>query len=165
MNEKTIFKKIIDREIPADIIYEDDRCLAFKDVDPKAPTHILLIPKKEIRSLATMDDEDQPLLGHMCMVLKKIADDIFRTHEKVIEFMKPGVTLGEIQDLGRNEMKKAGYITRKGALPSNDEVLGGVTIHGLGLGPMHDPPHVEDLDLKLESGMTGSSNPAIRTRA
>ena len=85
---------------------------------------------------------------------KKIADDIARTHEKVIEMMKPGVILGEVVTFGREEMKKAGYITRKGALPSNDECLGSVTIHGLGLGPMHDPPHVEDADIKLESGMT-----------
>jgi Xaa-Pro aminopeptidase len=96
---------------------------------------------------------------------KKIADDIVRTHEKVIEFMQPGVTLGEIQALGRNEMKKAGYITRKGALPSNGECLGGVTVHGLGLGPMHDPPHVEDLDLKLESGMTLAVAGGVRHEA
>jgi Xaa-Pro aminopeptidase len=96
---------------------------------------------------------------------KKIADDIVKTHEKVIEFMQPGVTLGEIQNLGRNEMKKAGYITKKGALPSNGECLGGVTIHGLGLGPMHDPPHVEDLDLKLESGMTVAVSGGVRHEA
>ena len=48
MAEKTIFKKIIDKEIPADIVYEDDRCLAFRDIAPQAPTHIIVIPKKEL---------------------------------------------------------------------------------------------------------------------
>jgi histidine triad (HIT) family protein len=48
MSEKTIFKRIIDKEIPAQIVYEDDLCLAFRDVNPQAPTHVLLIPKKEI---------------------------------------------------------------------------------------------------------------------
>lgn len=85
---------------------------------------------------------------------KKIAEDIFRTHEKIIEAMKPGAILGEIKAMGRNEMKKAGYIIEKGALPSGDECLGGVTIHGIGMGPMHDPPHVEYEDTALESGMT-----------
>ena len=50
MSEKTIFKKIIDKEIPADVVYEDDRCLAFRDIAPQAPTHIVVIPKKELRS-------------------------------------------------------------------------------------------------------------------
>lgn len=83
MSEKTIFKRIIDKEIPADVVYEDDQCLAFNDIDPKAPTHVLLIPKKEIVSLAEAADEDQALLGHLCLVIKKLAiqlglDDGFR---------------------------------------------------------------------------------------
>ena len=73
MSEKTIFKKIIDREIPAKIVYEDDLCLAFEDVNPQAPVHILLIPKKEIVSTDQLTVEDGPLLGHMYVVLQKIA--------------------------------------------------------------------------------------------
>ena len=62
MSEKTIFKKIIDREIPADIVYEDDLCLAFNDISPQAPTHILLIPKKEIPTVNDLAEEDQQLV-------------------------------------------------------------------------------------------------------
>jgi histidine triad (HIT) family protein len=68
-----IFKKIIEREIPADIVYEDERCLAFRDINPQAPTHILLIPKKEIISMATLDPRDQDLLGHLLLKAKEIA--------------------------------------------------------------------------------------------
>jgi histidine triad (HIT) family protein len=73
MTEKTIFKKIIDREIPADIVYEDDLCLAFRDIDPKAPTHLLVIPKKEIESFAAISDDDQSLIGHLALVTRNLA--------------------------------------------------------------------------------------------
>jgi histidine triad (HIT) family protein len=73
MPEKTIFKRIIDKEIPADIVYEDDRCLAFRDIAPKAPTHVLVIPKKEIRSLDELVDSDADLLGHIWLVIGSLA--------------------------------------------------------------------------------------------
>ncbi len=69
----TIFGKIIKREIPADIIFEDDQCLAFRDVNPQAPTHVLLIPKKEIPRLADAGPADQALLGHLMLVANEIA--------------------------------------------------------------------------------------------
>lgn len=69
----TIFKKIIDKEIPARIVYEDDMCLAFHDVSPQAPTHVLLIPKKQIRSMAEVQPEDKELLGHMMVKAAEIA--------------------------------------------------------------------------------------------
>ena len=69
----TIFKRIIDREIPADIVYEDEVSLAFRDIHPQAPTHIVIIPKKEIPSLAESTDEDEILLGHLLIVARKIA--------------------------------------------------------------------------------------------
>ncbi|OFZ17680.1 MAG: histidine triad nucleotide-binding protein, partial [Bdellovibrionales bacterium RBG_16_40_8] len=69
----TIFKKIIDKEIPAKIVYEDELCLAFHDVHPQAPTHVLLIPKKEIRSMAEVKYEDKELLGHMFCKCAEIA--------------------------------------------------------------------------------------------
>lgn len=69
----TIFKRIIDREIKARIVYEDDLCLAFHDVAPQAPHHVLLIPKKEIRTLNEVSDQDQHLLGHMMVQVPKIA--------------------------------------------------------------------------------------------
>jgi histidine triad (HIT) family protein len=69
----TIFKKIIDREIPAEILYEDDRCLAFRDVAPQAPTHVLVIPKKEIASLADLSDGDAELVAHIHLVIRDLA--------------------------------------------------------------------------------------------
>lgn len=72
----TIFKKIIDKEIPADIVFEDELCLAFRDVSPQAPTHILLIPKKEIRSMNDIDKgQDQEILGHLMVTAHQIAKD------------------------------------------------------------------------------------------
>lgn len=72
----TIFKKIIDREIPADIVYEDDLCLAFNDINPQAPVHILVIPKKEISSLVDAEPEDQLLLGHLLLIVRKVAEQV-----------------------------------------------------------------------------------------
>src|SRR4029453_8311280 len=76
MSGKTIFKRIIDKEIPAKIAYEDNLCLAFHDLNPQAPTHVLLIPKKEIRSLDGPDAEDQMLLGHLLMTVPTIAAQV-----------------------------------------------------------------------------------------
>ena len=76
MPEKTIFRKIIDREIPADILYEDDVCLAFRDIDPQAPVHVLLIPKKEIPSINAIAAADAELLGHLWQVLGKLAKQL-----------------------------------------------------------------------------------------
>ena len=72
----TIFKKIIDREIPAKIVFEDEHCLAFHDVAPQAPTHILVIPKKEIASLNDLDDEDRALVGHLWLVIRDLARSV-----------------------------------------------------------------------------------------
>ncbi|HEU0290987.1 MAG TPA: histidine triad nucleotide-binding protein [Burkholderiales bacterium] len=69
----TLFGKIIRREIPADIVYEDDLCLAFRDINPQAPTHVLVIPKKEIARLADAGADDQALLGHLMLAAGKIA--------------------------------------------------------------------------------------------
>lgn len=73
MTEKTIFKKIIDGEIPADIVFEDEQCLAFRDVSPQAPTHILIIPRKEIASIDELTEEDEQLVGHLFLTAQKIA--------------------------------------------------------------------------------------------
>jgi len=69
----TIFGKIIRKEIPATILFEDDQCLAFKDVNPVAPTHFLVIPKKPIDMLSNSTDDDTPLLGHLLSVARKVA--------------------------------------------------------------------------------------------
>lgn len=72
----TIFSKIIKREIPADIVYEDELCLAFRDVNPQAPTHVLLIPKKEIPRLVDAKAEDAALLGHLMLTANKVAQQL-----------------------------------------------------------------------------------------
>ncbi len=74
--EKTIFKKIIDKEIPAEIVYEDELCLAFHDVSPQAPVHVLLIPKKEIVNVASLEEEDRVLAGHLLMTVGKVAREL-----------------------------------------------------------------------------------------
>ena len=73
MSDKTIFKKIIDGEIPADVVYEDEHCLAFRDINPQAPTHVLLIPKKEIPALDDLTPQDHALAGHLLLMAPKIA--------------------------------------------------------------------------------------------
>lgn len=69
----TIFGKVVRREIPADVVYEDELCLAFRDINPQAPVHVLVIPKKEIDTLANAKGEDQALLGHMMLAAGNIA--------------------------------------------------------------------------------------------
>ena len=73
MSEPTIFKRIIDGEIPADVVHEDDLCLVFRDINPQAPTHLLVIPKKEIVSTDDLADEDQALIGHLFLVIRDVA--------------------------------------------------------------------------------------------
>ena len=68
-----IFLKIIERKIPAKIVYDDDRCLAFHDVNPQAPVHVLIIPKKVIATHADISDADRDLLGHLHLAAAKIA--------------------------------------------------------------------------------------------
>jgi histidine triad (HIT) family protein len=71
---ETIFSKIIRKEIPVNIVYEDDLALAFTDINPQAPTHILVIPKKSISQLDTATSEDRELLGHLLLTVKKVAE-------------------------------------------------------------------------------------------
>lgn len=73
MAEKNIFQKIIDREIPAEIVYEDDLCLAFRDINPQAPTHLVVIPKRAIAMVDDVAEEDEPVVGHLFLAMKKIA--------------------------------------------------------------------------------------------
>jgi len=75
MAEETLFSKIIKGEIPADIIYEDEHCIAIKDIAPKAPVHLLVIPRKIIPRIIDADADDQALLGHLMLVAGKIAEE------------------------------------------------------------------------------------------
>jgi histidine triad (HIT) family protein len=76
INSVTLFEKIIAREIPADIVFEDDECLAFRDIQPQAPTHILVIPKKVIPRIGEASSDDQILLGHLLLTAANIARDL-----------------------------------------------------------------------------------------
>ena len=71
--EDCIFCKIVKREIPATIVFEDDLSIAFRDIEPQAPAHILIIPKKHIRTVVEATEEDKPLLGHLIYVANEIA--------------------------------------------------------------------------------------------
>ncbi len=73
MSTKTLFQKIVDREIPAQIVYEDNQALAFRDITPQAPVHILIIPKKLISQIELMTSEDEALLGHLLYVATQVA--------------------------------------------------------------------------------------------
>ncbi len=75
MAEETIFSKIIRREIDADIVYQDDLVTAFRDIDPKAPTHVLIVPNGLIPTVNDVTEEDEPTLGRMMTVAAKIAAD------------------------------------------------------------------------------------------
>lgn len=72
----TIFQKIIDKEIPADIVYEDGQVLAFRDINAQAPTHILIIPKKPIVNIAVLEESDQNLVGALFYRARKIAESL-----------------------------------------------------------------------------------------
>ncbi len=73
---ETIFSKIIRREIPAEIVYEDDLAIAFKDVHPQAPVHILVIPKEPITQLADAEAKDHALMGHLLLTVKRVAQQM-----------------------------------------------------------------------------------------
>ena len=76
MMKDNLFQKIIDRQIPADIVFEDDKCLAFRDINPQAPVHVLIIPRKEIRTHDDLKPEDGDLLGHLHLVAVQLAQKL-----------------------------------------------------------------------------------------
>ena len=73
---KTIFQKIIDREVPSKILFEDDKCIVIEDIAPKAPIHLLIIPKKPIRKLSEVKPDDKNLLGHLMIVISEITKEL-----------------------------------------------------------------------------------------
>ncbi len=75
MPEKTLFQKIGDGDIPADIVYEDDLCFAFRDINPQAPTHVLVCPRKPIPSVDDVTETDRELVGHLFVVAARIAQE------------------------------------------------------------------------------------------
>ena len=73
---KTLFQRIADREIPATFLHEDDLCIAFRDIAPQAPVHVLVVPRKAIPRIAEASSDDQALLGHLLLVARKVAQDL-----------------------------------------------------------------------------------------
>ncbi|MCU0796740.1 MAG: histidine triad nucleotide-binding protein [Akkermansiaceae bacterium] len=73
MSEQTLFEKIRDREIPASFVHEDEHCIAFRDIAPQAPVHILVVPRKPIPRVAEADPSDQAVLGHLLLTAAAIA--------------------------------------------------------------------------------------------
>ena len=73
---KTIFQKIIDREVPSKILFEDDKCIVIEDIAPKAPFHLLVIPKKPIKKLSEVKPDDKNLLGHLMIVISEITKEL-----------------------------------------------------------------------------------------
>ena len=75
MSEKTLFQKIADGDMPSDMVYEDDQCIAFRDIQPQAPVHILIVPRKPIPSLRDLVEEDKELMGHLFLCAARIAEE------------------------------------------------------------------------------------------
>ena len=73
---KTLFQRIADREIPATLLHEDDLCIAFRDIAPQAPVHVLVVPRKPLPRIVEASSDDQALLGHLLLVARKVAQDL-----------------------------------------------------------------------------------------
>lgn len=110
----TLFEKIIAREIPAQIVHEDSQCLAFRDISPQAPVHILVVPKKPVPRVAAAEAADEPLLGHLLVMAAEIAK-------------KEGIA-----DSGFRVVVNNG--------PHGGETVPHLHVHLLGGRPMHWPP-------------------------
>jgi histidine triad (HIT) family protein len=110
----TLFEKIIAREIPAQIVHEDSHCLAFRDISPQAPVHILVVPKKPVPRVAAAEPADEPLLGHLLVTAAEIAK-------------KEGIA-----DSGFRVVVNNG--------PHGGETVPHLHVHLLGGRPMHWPP-------------------------
>jgi histidine triad (HIT) family protein len=76
MADKTLFEKICDKELPAEILHEDDRCVAFRDISPQAPVHVVIVPRKSIPRVAEAREEDEAVLGHLLLTAGKVAREL-----------------------------------------------------------------------------------------
>ncbi|MDC0145130.1 histidine triad nucleotide-binding protein [bacterium] len=110
----TIFSKIINKEIPAEIVYEDDELLAFNDINPQAPVHILIIPKKEIKTLNDIKPEDQEIMGKMMLLAKDLAKE--------------------------NNIDKSGYRTIFNCNDDGGQTVFHIHLHLIGGRPLNWPP-------------------------
>ena len=110
----TIFSKIINKEIPAEIVYEDDELLAFNDINPQAPVHILIIPKKEIKTLNDIESEDKEIMGKMMLLAKDLARE--------------------------NNIDKSGYRTIFNCNDDGGQTVFHIHLHLIGGRPLNWPP-------------------------
>ncbi len=92
---KTLFERIAARELPAKIVYEDDLVVAFHDIRPQAPTHVLVVPRKPIPRIAEAQDEDQPVLGHLLLKAAEIARSLGLAQEGFRLIFNNGPAAGE----------------------------------------------------------------------
>ncbi|MCG8517687.1 histidine triad nucleotide-binding protein [Marinobacter sp. CA1] len=92
---ETIFDKIINREIPADIVYEDDLSLAFRDINPQAPVHLLIIPRRRIATINDIQEADRELLGHLYLVAAKLAAEMGFAEDGYRVVMNCGESAGQ----------------------------------------------------------------------
>ncbi len=93
MIEKTLFQKIADGEIPSDMVYEDELCIAFRDINPAAPKHLLIVPRKPITRPDLIDDEDETLVGHLFTVARRVAQQEGITDYRLV--MNNGAEAGQ----------------------------------------------------------------------
>lgn len=92
---ETLFTKIINREIPADIVYEDDNTLAFRDINPQAPVHLLIIPKKPIATINDITESDRELVGNLYCVAAKLAKEMGFADDGYRAVMNCGESAGQ----------------------------------------------------------------------
>src|SRR5512137_1324949 len=92
---KTLFEKIIAREVPAEIVYEDEHVVAFRDIRPQAPVHVLIVPKKPIPRMAEAKPEDQPILGHLLLKAAEVAHELGLTQSGFRLVFNNGPDAGE----------------------------------------------------------------------
>jgi histidine triad (HIT) family protein len=90
MPEKTLFQKIADGEIPTDLLHTDDRCIAFRDIQPQAPTHLLIVPRKLIPTLNDLTPADAELIGHLFLVAKNLMADLGHADYRTVFNCGPG---------------------------------------------------------------------------
>lgn len=86
----TLFERIISREIPAQIVHEDDQCIVIHDINPQAPVHVLVIPKRVIPTLNDLTPEDAPLVGHLFLVAQKVMKDLGHSDYRTVFNCGPG---------------------------------------------------------------------------
>ena len=93
--EGCIFCKIAEREIPAQVVYEDDEVMAFKDVNPAAPVHLLIIPKRHVQGVMSLTDSDKELIGHIMLIIQKLAQEMSVAEEGFRAVVNHGMNAGQ----------------------------------------------------------------------